>query len=786
MSLTAKHSPAQNISPTVSTTTNNTGSSLSAIATSNLAATNAAGPLTAALIKEYLAARGLNKTLDAFKLEFLQYQKTPPISSRQELADQLGISKLIKQNKAQDQPLKTQIEIIVKYLVSRSQKDLPAASSPTSGAKVSSASRLRTGQTSASPKGATETQKILSNQQTLQQLTEPLDAPSSIIFKTPLGGFSATNPRAVSAASNRVTPSTTTTRPSTGVSPKRGTSATPSITSTEKTITSQSAPKTTVAFSRESKVGFTGPTKTALTGLDLSSSEDELDQNVNSNNNIKFNATNNNNNNNSNNDIEEEEMSGQLEGFRKSSKVPNGVQFAPSSKKPTSSGTVETTINDDLHIMDDFDDDEYSITSDLGGSLSNQHILKGSTLAGSTAGGTLISTQKAYMLRKLVFPGAIGGSEESRAKGMFTEEWKGKGFCFSSNTELAYGTVQIKGGPCGLLASVQAYILKHLLFVEKAHNIRVGKLRPGIAQCQTALIDALSEILWQAGGTRHRRAVVAIYNPNLRVNASVNLHREKYTPDGITENMQLFEFYDVNQLRAFLTANISTFTVNDPNRHGLIQLLYSVILSRGPETIREEDFDELDCSMIGRHGYCTQEMVNLILMGQAISNVHDGDFKLGEGADVKILKGMKKTCQFGYLSLFEHYGSLKVGEYYKSPTLPIFVICSESHFTVLFSLDKDIMFKTGHQTRLQDKLELFYYDGLANQDGEISLEIVLGDGGKKKRLGGGGGGLPTSDTGSSSASDRGGDSLTPPLELVLKTRWPDISKVTWRGSDPLL
>ncbi|KAJ3027820.1 UNVERIFIED_CONTAM: hypothetical protein HDU68_003021, partial [Siphonaria sp. JEL0065] len=615
MSLSTKYTPSQVVPPPSNIANSN---SLSAIATSNLAATNAAGPLTAALIKEYLAARGLNKTLDAFKLEFLQFQKTPPISSRQELAEQLGISKLIKQNKAQDQPLKTQIEIIVKYLVSRAQKDLPTTSVP------SSASKLRI-----TPNSAAKTSPDSSRSQTTSLNStphiEPLDAPSSIIFKTPLGGFNSSNPRAVSAATNRVTPSaTTSTRPNTGINPSRNTTTGPL--STHKTASLATALARENSSKATTNKNVAPPTTTTnKNAFDLSSSSDEGD--------------------------DEPEMSGQLEGFKMSSKAPGGTTNNTSSNRAASPSPKKSTMND-LEIMDDFDDDEYSITSDPGGPVSGAKLGIGgalSALEGVTSGGALISTQKAFILRKLVFPGAMGAGEESRARCTFTEEWKGKGFCFSENPELAYGTVQIKGGPCGLLASVQAYILKHLLFVEKAHNIRIGKLRPGISQCHTALIDSFTEILWQAGGTRHRRAVVAIYNPNLRVNSSVNLHREKYVPDGITENMQLFEFFDINQLRAFLTANISTFMVNDPSRHGLIQLLYSVILSRGPETIREEDFDEVDCSMIGRHGYCTQEMVNLILMGQAISNVHDGDFKLGEGPDVKVLKGMKKTCQFGYL-----------------------------------------------------------------------------------------------------------------------------------------
>ena len=40
----------------------------------------------------------------------------------------------------------------------------------------------------------------------------------------------------------------------------------------------------------------------------------------------------------------------------------------------------------------------------------------------------------------------------------------------------------------------------------------------------------------------------------------------------------------------------------------------------------------------------------------------------------------------GLLSLFEHYDSIVVGDHLKTPVYPIWLICSESHFTVLFGL----------------------------------------------------------------------------------------------------
>jgi len=49
------------------------------------------------------------------------------------------------------------------------------------------------------------------------------------------------------------------------------------------------------------------------------------------------------------------------------------------------------------------------------------------------------------------------------AKTSFNAEWRRQGFYFSKHPELRYGLIQEKGGPCGLLASVQAWILKCLI-----------------------------------------------------------------------------------------------------------------------------------------------------------------------------------------------------------------------------------------------------------------------------------------------------------------------------------
>ncbi|KAJ3119012.1 hypothetical protein HDU96_003187 [Phlyctochytrium bullatum] len=667
MSTTAASPPRSSIVSVSPSSPRAPASSLKAQASAMQSSNSLASSLAAALVKEYLSAKGLEKTLEAFRLEFLQFQKAPLVSSRVELAKQLGIGKILNQNKASDQPLKSHLEVVVKSLSS----------------KASSASK---------PRPSSASSDVWTPPTSGSQSPSKHSPPSIVTFNTPLGGFDARNPRAVPAGGSSPTQS--------GASTRVGSAA---------TAHSGWATRTPGSAGSAAKRPSLPPSRTAPAW--------------------------------------DAELSDQSPPVAAVSAPPARPRFA------------------DLEITDDvgFDDDDDDSEGGFG--------FRGTLGPTSCSKGSLITTQKALMLRRVTFAG--GGGDEARVRTTFPDEWRGKGFVFNgAQMEIGYGLVQAKVG-----GYFVPYVIKHLAFGRDKSAIRDGKLRPTSLQSKVALVEAMVEILWQAGGTRHMRAIVALFKPNLRVNIKSDVSRERYVPDGITENLELHEFSDPNALRDFLTANLDSFMGNDPYKHGLIQLLYSAVLSRGPETVREDDFDEPECSLIGRHAYCTQELVNLLLTGQAISNVHDGDIHLGgAGDDAKVLKGIKKPQQFGYLTLFEHYESMKVGDYFKNPQLPIFVVCSESHFSVLFSLDDRLLAtkpsKPGGKVFPGPRgFDVVYYDGLAGQDCEIRLEV-------RGKLGAGG-----ASPGKNAQGNNYG--LVPPLELVLGTRWEHF-EVEWHGSEPLL
>lgn len=572
--------------------------------------------LTSALIREYLTAKGFKRTLDVLIVD--EGEKQRPISSRTELAKFLGILKLVKSNKEKgDQALNTFLEVIVQHLASKNSKSSETSNSSSSTAN---GSRVQSSNSSSSTAHGSRGQS--------QDISLEMTNPKRDIIKSTLMSpeFSTTTngSRVQTPQSKQFNGANFTADNSTGDIDTR----------TAKNVNFLGAFSLQNPNNVSENLNSAAALKKKLLSKDTPSSEGS------------------------------EKNSDKCIVNKKGNWLSSKEEQNKSEQKVTAVARNSKSNSQEIEVVEDFDDEEFEENK----SLVSSHGCFVASFTGSIGNrGKIITTQKAIALRTLVFPGENG-------KATFSDEWKGKGFVFNmSAPELFYGLVQLKGGPCGLLASVQAFILKHLLYGNKDTSaIRNGRLRPSLIQCKTSLIEAITEILWQAGGVRHRRSVVALFKLGARIGLS-SITNDRYVPDGITENLELHEFSDLGSLRDFVVSNIGQFNSNDPNKHGIIQLLYSVILSRGVDTIKEEDMDEPENKLIGKHGYCTQEMVNLISFGQAVSNIFDGDIVLGDGENHKVLKGIKKPCQFGHLTLFEHYGSLKVGDYLKHPTLPIYI-----------------------------------------------------------------------------------------------------------------
>ncbi|XP_060051782.1 probable ubiquitin carboxyl-terminal hydrolase MINDY-4 isoform X2 [Erinaceus europaeus] len=331
----------------------------------------------------------------------------------------------------------------------------------------------------------------------------------------------------------------------------------------------------------------------------------------------------------------------------------------------------------------------------------------------------------------------------------FSEEWRRQSFPFSEAASLKYGIVQHKGGPCGVLAAVQGCVLQKLLFDGDSTVDCVRQLQPSNSRRTHCLALAIADIVWRAGG--QQRAVITLSSGTQQFSPT-----GKYKADGVLETLTLHSLTCYEELVAFLQQSIRQFEVGP---YGCILLTLSAILSRTTELVRQ-DFDVPTSHLIGAHGYCTQELVNLLLTGRAVSNVFNDTVELNSGdGSVTLLKGITARSDVGFLSLFEHYDVCQVGCFLKTPRFPIWVVCSESHFSVLFSLQPELL----RDWRAERFFDLYYYDGLANQQEQIRLTV---------------------DTTQIAPENRSRE-LVPPLELCIRTKWKGAS-VDWNGSDPIL
>ena len=114
------------------------------------------------------------------------------------------------------------------------------------------------------------------------------------------------------------------------------------------------------------------------------------------------------------------------------------------------------------------------------------------------------------------------------------------------------------------------------------------------------------------------------------------------------------------------------------------------------------DADMSGNTLIGRFGNGTQELINLLLTGRATGDVFDGNKPLGDSG--LVVQGVSRRPTIGYLTHLEALQLCQVGSYYKKPLLPVWVVASQSHFTVLFSPSASIN-EESESERLQTKTQ---------------------------------------------------------------------------------
>ncbi|XP_065522551.1 ubiquitin carboxyl-terminal hydrolase MINDY-3 isoform X4 [Lathamus discolor] len=262
-----------------------------------------------------------------------------------------------------------------------------------------------------------------------------------------------------------------------------------------------------------------------------------------------------------------------------------------------------------------------------------------------------------------------------------------QGFVFSESESTALE--QFEGGPCAVIAPVQAFLLKRLFTSEKSNwrdcpeedqkNLLCHTLCDILEMACSDNSESYSLATWIRGKTTEETASIS-------ESPAESSHQEEQPSALAVEELGFERFHALIHKRAFKSFPEMKDAVWDQysvwtNRFGVLLFLYSVILTKGIENIKNEIEDAAEPLIDPVYGHGSQSLINLLLTGHAVSNVWDGD---RECSGMKLL-GIHKQATVGFLTLMESLRYCKVGSYLKSPKFPIWILGSETHLTVFFA-----------------------------------------------------------------------------------------------------
>lgn len=243
-----------------------------------------------------------------------------------------------------------------------------------------------------------------------------------------------------------------------------------------------------------------------------------------------------------------------------------------------------------------------------------------------------------------------------------------QGFHFSSAEPTAL--VQGVGGPCAVLAPVQAVILRDLLFSRKRSLVNFSEV-DNIELLICAIVDILVSVLREPQSNN----LIWVYWSSQ--NDEMMLDLETACPDHFFRGLKLIATGSTDELHAVVLS--LTDTLQSP--YGVLCFLYSVLFTRGVSGLRSEVGDETEPLIDPVHGHASQCLINLLISGQLTSYLFDGERNV---SGITLTGVLRQPCT-GYLTLFEALHYCESGWYLKNPSYPVWILASETHFTVLAS-----------------------------------------------------------------------------------------------------
>lgn len=250
------------------------------------------------------------------------------------------------------------------------------------------------------------------------------------------------------------------------------------------------------------------------------------------------------------------------------------------------------------------------------------------------------------------------------------ERWS-QAFEFSLDETSAL--IQYEGGPCSVLTTVQAHLLNELIFCKRCeHRWRCASKD----EIDLHFLNALMKILQLLSLNE-----TSIYLASFQWNEQ---EKERFSIEQFHNEIRFSRCQSSIDLKQQLYSRLSMWK----NPYGVLLFLYSCLMTKTIDLLNKEIDDETSLPLIDTaHGHGSQCLTNLFITGCATSHCFDGV------KDISGLKlyGIRQQAFIGFLSSLEMYHLLEVGWFLKNPQIPIWIIGSETHLTVIFSREVSLV-----------------------------------------------------------------------------------------------
>ena len=305
-------------------------------------------------------------------------------------------------------------------------------------------------------------------------------------------------------------------------------------------------------------------------------------------------------------------------------------------------------------------------------------------------------------------------------------------------TPFSAGLAQEHGGPCAILAATQGFLLRRLFFDPSpsapqpspawldASADGDGSLLPSEAEASEALLCGLTDMLCgcaiapsantatppSAGSFADCAVVLCVPTDEQLAGGSLLTASRDELLKALVATAARPRGWSacLDALRSRAAG------LNSPL--GALSVLISAVLTRGVQRFCDERDDATMPLLDMQFGHCSQEGLNLLLAGVGVSNVFDGSRDLGGGF---VLRGVPARSPVGLLSQLEALRYLQVGTFFKQPMHPIWVVASESHYSLLFATSNEVQ-ATDAVSELEERLLAAFSEFDQEGNGFISAE----------------------------------------------------------------